>query len=309
MEKIKCDVLVVGAGVSGCISALNLTKQKINTIVLEKEKEVGLHTKNKIDITEDCRIMPIINELNIPIIQRINTSKWFSRNYSFDLESKIYDLYFKRGTSKDSFEKQMSKKIIENKGVFYTDVKKIKFTYKKNIVDTVNVKYKNKNIVIKPKLIIGADGRNSFVLNSLSLKKDNQSFEMMGYGYYSQNKKVFSPNTYVFFDRAYCPGGYFFIGIMEENCVSCIVLDKSMIKKQPKEYYENFVKKNKVVKNILKNTKKINDFSGCGMISSLKKRTFGNIMLVGDAGKVMESVFGYGVNVKNDTPSRGRDSA
>ncbi|MCK5177491.1 MAG: FAD-dependent oxidoreductase, partial [Candidatus Aenigmarchaeota archaeon] len=170
--KMECDVLVIGAGVSGCVSALNLTKQRINTIVLEKEKEVGLHTKNKIDITEDSGIMPIINELNIPIMQRINKTKWFSRNYSFNLKSKTYDLYFKRGSSSDCFEKQMSKKIIKNKGIFYTDVKKIKFVYKKNIVEIVKVYYKNKSIIIRPKIIIGADGKNSVVLNSTALKKE-----------------------------------------------------------------------------------------------------------------------------------------
>jgi len=38
----RCDVLVIGAGVVGCAIARELSKYKIQTVLVEKEPDVGL---------------------------------------------------------------------------------------------------------------------------------------------------------------------------------------------------------------------------------------------------------------------------
>ncbi|MEM0493600.1 MAG: FAD-dependent oxidoreductase, partial [Candidatus Thermoplasmatota archaeon] len=42
MDKIKCDVLVVGAGPAGCAAARSAAKNGAKTIFIDKKKEVGV---------------------------------------------------------------------------------------------------------------------------------------------------------------------------------------------------------------------------------------------------------------------------
>jgi len=44
MENIKADVAIIGAGITGCAIARELSKYKIRTVVLEKEADVGWGT-------------------------------------------------------------------------------------------------------------------------------------------------------------------------------------------------------------------------------------------------------------------------
>ena len=100
---IKCDVLVVGAGASGSIAALSLAKKGFDVVIAEKCSKVGLHTKDKIDITEETGLKEISKELKLPVKERTNKTKWFSLNHSFLLESKIYDLYLLKINHDSSF--------------------------------------------------------------------------------------------------------------------------------------------------------------------------------------------------------------
>jgi len=44
MSNIKADVAVIGAGITGCAIARELSKYKIKVVVLEKEADVGWGT-------------------------------------------------------------------------------------------------------------------------------------------------------------------------------------------------------------------------------------------------------------------------
>jgi flavin-dependent dehydrogenase len=98
-----CDVLIVGAGVSGSVVALKAAREGLKTIVVEKKKQPG-EANAKLDITRDAGIAEIVSELSLDIGDRSNVSRWFSPNDSFTLKSRIGDYFVKRGNAPDCFE-------------------------------------------------------------------------------------------------------------------------------------------------------------------------------------------------------------
>jgi digeranylgeranylglycerophospholipid reductase len=102
--------------------------------------------------------------------------------------------------------------------------------------------------------------------------------------------------THIFFDALKLPGGYFYLVKLSDGLgVACIVLEKSRTNNPPRHYFERFIKGNNFLKESFRNFKPIKNFEGFGLIDSVKKRGIGNVMLAGDAGRVMDPLFGYGM--------------
>jgi len=294
---MKCDVLVVGAGASGSVAALSLSKKGFDVVVVEKCKKVGDHTQNKIDITEDVGLKKIIKELKLPIKDKTNKTRWFSPNYSFSLKSKIYDLYFKRGASEDCFEVEVINSAQDNGAKLFLNSNPKNINFKNNYVDSVIIKNNGKNYVIKPKIIIAADGFNSSMLNLLDLRMYEQRVvTFAGYGISGQNFDLPPSVTHIFFDRKNAPGGYFYIA---KSCdgegVACVVVDQSMNNRDIREHYLRIIKGNEHIKEILKNSIVKTTFQGKSHAGLLKKHLQRNVIFVGDAARTLDPILGYGV--------------
>ncbi|MEA3255840.1 MAG: NAD(P)/FAD-dependent oxidoreductase [Candidatus Altiarchaeota archaeon] len=292
---MECDILVVGAGASGSVAALALSQKNLDIVVIEKQSEIGRHTCNRIDITESVGLIKILNEFNLPIKGRTNKIKWFSPNYSVLLKSDIYDLYFKRGPSSDSFDVCTMSSALDNGVNLLLETEPVKFNFRDNIVESVVVKKNNKKQVIKPKIIVGADGFNSSVLGLLKIHEE-KIMSMAGYGILGQDFDMPHSTTHVFFDKEMAPGGYFFIAKCEDGeGVACLVMDVSMTKKEIYEHYNNFVRQNKVVNRILRKSHSELIFKGTSGAGILEKIVSGNVLLIGDAARLIDPLFGYGM--------------
>jgi len=288
---IECNVLVVGAGPAGSVAALSLSKKGFDVVVIEKQPEIGAHTQEKIDITEDIGLSPIIKELKLPVKERTNKTRWFSSNNSFRLESKSYDLYLKRGPSPDSFEVGAMRSSIDNRVNLLLETESKKFNFKNDNIDSVETT----DGTIKPKIIIGADGFESSVLKELQIKEE-RIVTIAGYGIMGENFNLPEAETHIFFDSKNAPGGYFFIAKTKDNeGVACIVIDKSMTSELLKNYYKSFIKENEHLKEILKKSTVNNEFSGMSHAGFLERRTSGNVILVGDAARTLDPLLGYGI--------------
>jgi len=294
---INCDVLVVGAGASGSITALSLTKKGFNVVVTEKCSKVGLHTKEKIDITEETGLKEILKELKLPVKERTNKTKWFSPNYSFLLESKIHDLYFKRGSSPDCFEASVMNSALNIGADLILNARPIKINSKNEVINSVIIKENNQRKTIKPKVVIVADGFNSSMTELIGFNTiEKRITTISGYGVLGYEFNMPPSITYIFFDSKNVPGGYFFIGKAHDGeCVACVVADQSMISGNLERYYNNIVNENKHIKKILNNSKVKTVFQGMSHAGLLNKRTIGNVILVGDAARTLDPLFGYGM--------------
>ena len=272
-------------------------KYGLDTVILEEEKRVGHDIDTKLDLTESIGIEQIIKELDLPIHANSNKSKWFSPNYFLDYKSDFFDLYIKRGSDEDSFERKNISKILDNGGQLLTKTHLNKFKWgKNNFVKTVTIKRDNDTIEIKPEFIIGADGKNSRVLELSGLSKYEHIFgEFHSIGIYGTDFNLPKEITHVFFDKKIAPGGYVFIAKTKKNeCVLGIGFDPSVTNKSPEELLK-IVKSHKFISNILKGAIIKNHFRGYGKYGFLQRHSYGNIMLVGDAGRFGDPFLCYGL--------------
>jgi len=293
---MKCDVLVVGAGAAGCVAALKALEQGLDVVIIEKESSIADSIDTKLDLTESIGIEHIIEELDLPIHDRSNKSKWFSPNFQFDYHSQFYDLYVKRGAESDSFEQQMKHRIIDQGGNILSNVSLKEFKWEGEIVKSVVAKRDNEAVEIQPSFVIGADGVESKVLELSGLRKyDFILGEFHGSGVFGTDFNLPTDVTHVFFDCSFAPGGYVFAARSEiKQCILGVGVDPYVTNKSAKEHFENAIKDKRIC-SILQGANITKKLYGYGKYGILRKHAVGNILMVGDGGRFPDPLFCYGV--------------
>jgi len=294
---VRCDVLIIGAGISGLVAAQKASKEGLETILIEKQPFVGFPYR-KIDITEDVGIKDIVDELKLRILDRSKKSKWISPNNSFILNSKIVDLFIKRGGDRDSFERTALNRALSFGCELIMNAGSINLKYGCNGVSEVSFRKNGKRIAIKPSVIIGADGSRSNVLASSPLKKRKKHVYLEGFGITAENLDMPSGLTHIFFDEYVLPGGYFFLSKSSKGLgVASVAMNYS----EPKgigvdTYFWDFVTYNKYVRDIFRKSSNKKYFVGGCESFELDRRSYKNVLLVGNAAGLLDPLFGYGVN-------------
>ncbi len=293
----KCDILIIGAGVSGSTSSLMLSKMGYKVITIDKEKNICDFTDEKIDITESelpdkSTIDPILKELKIKPFKKFNISTWRSRNEKFILDSDVYDYYFKRGKSNESLDYQLIKNAINNGCEIFNDSKVDKFIFKNDSINQVVIKSKNNVISINPRIVIGADGSFS-ECRRLSKINEIKSYYLEGIGIRFKNNDY--DKTEVMFDREFAPGGYIYSGAKGDEGIIGLMIDKQLNNKTLEEILKLNIDQNNFF-NKFKNFEEFNYFKGIEKYGILERVTKGNLLLVGGAGFFINPLMGYGVN-------------
>lgn len=293
----KANVAIIGCGIAGEICALKLLKEGFTVNIIDKSTVIGEQNETKIDITEDAGLENIFNELNIKNLTKSNKSRWFSPNNSFSFESKISDIFVKRGSEKDSLDTILSGKIKSFNCDICTNAKFEDFNIRNGTINSMKIREKNQIKEIKAKFFVGADGSPSLTTKKLQLDNSIKTgHEIIGYGLMSYDLKIPKKETHIFFDSEMVPGGYFFIGKMDNGLgVASIVSTKHHVQKPLKEYFNIFVKNNKIISDILSDFESLNYFYGSCNTGILENHTYSNFCAVGDAAYVMSPIFGYGV--------------
>lgn len=287
---IKCDVLVVGAGPAGGVASLILAKQGLDVILLEKNLEIGKQTNTKIDVTPQDGIDDIIKKLNLKHNGLAKKSIWHSPNgEKFIMESEIGEYYFKRGSEPDSFEKQTVESALQF-GCNLRKNAKIKDIKVKNDIFYTNLEDGDE---IKSKFLIGSDGNNSIVKKKFI--SDAKGKELIAYGISSYDFDTDYGTSRIFFDADMMPGGYVYLVKDNKGLSSAgIVLDPLKISNTPKKIFEHFKGKNKEFGKRVKGDI-LSEFGGRGCVGGLERIGIGNLLFVGDAGRLASPLFGYGM--------------
>jgi len=289
---LECDVLVVGAGPAGASAAYFCAMDGLNTILLEKNKNIGSHTPLKIDSSPNVEIGKIIKKYNLPVKNHVKLSKWYAPSgNSYILKSKSGEFYFKRGKEEDSYENIVSKRAVENGAKVIVGVDNIKILEKEKI-EKVKIRSICGDFTIKPKIIIAADGKNSFFHKFVNKKVVKI---LIGYGI-SGYDFVSSDCSNIYLNSKLLPGGYFYVVTCPDGLSSaCAVVDQSKIQTNVENHFQNFIKSTKELSYLRDNKKIISDFKGSGYIIKLNNHIYKNVIFVGDAGGFMEPLFGYGM--------------
>lgn len=296
VKNLKCDVLVIGAGPAGAVCASKLAKEGLEVICIDKGPSSGSVHSEKIDITESKGIEEIIKELKLDYLTKSNKSIWFSPNDKFTFVSKVHDLFFLRGKSKDSLDYSLFLSM-KSSGVdvwFNSKIDDLDFL-DKNCKSVRIIKDKSK-VVISPKIIVVATGIDSFFHKKLKISELNTT-KIVGFGALISNLRMEKETTNIFFDQIYAPGGYFFIGKVSNDIgIAMIVANKKKLDKSIQKYFYEFIEKNPEVYSIILGSKTLSFNAGERKISKVSKRVVGNIAFVGDSAGTLSSVFAYGVN-------------
>ncbi|MEM7820402.1 MAG: NAD(P)/FAD-dependent oxidoreductase [Candidatus Aenigmatarchaeota archaeon] len=297
MKVLNADVLVVGSGASGSSTSFLLSKMGFNVITVDRISKIGGFTNSKIDITESelpdgSKLEPVLKELQIKPLKRCNISVWHSRNERFTLKSHVYDFYFKRGESTDSIDYQVMKKAINRGCNVLFDTHVLKFQFKNGNVETVLLKHKNRKILIKPRIVVGADGSFS-ICRKLAGIKELKSSVLEGFG--AMFGRIDLKETHAIFDREFAPGGYVFMGNAKQEGVIGVIIDNQLTKKPAKHFFDINMKQNPLLK-IFQSIKPLNFFGGNGKYGIVERLVQGNVILVGGAGLLVDPFIGYGLN-------------
>jgi flavin-dependent dehydrogenase len=202
----------------------------------------------------------------------------------------------KRGSEKDSID-SVAGKLVEKKGVqvlFESEVKDLNFVH--GSVHSVSVHHKNKLLEFSPKFVIVADGSYGKTASLAGLDSFvGKETEIAGFGFAGTDFDVSPSVAHIFFNHRFLPGGYFYLAQSKSGLgFAMAVFNKKRASMPLADHFDGFVKTNPIVENILKGSKRFNFAAGACKTAQLKRRIRGNVCLVGDAGRVMDPLFGYG---------------
>jgi len=273
----KYDVVVIGAGISGCLTALGLQKAGFKVLLLEKNKEVGCPFK-KIDVTEEIGLDNIMRKYKIKPLLKTNVSFWHAGKECFKYKSRIADLYFLRGRVENSLERQLFRQAIDAGS---------------EIIFSANVQIKGKEIKVGknrvlPKVIVGADGTDSMVTNYCFPDEKRKIIE--GYGESYKSLDIPIGETHIFFDQTHLPGGYVYL--CRSPSLATVVLGG---RKGADSVRLKLLRKVNPELNQMIGERTGTKIKGKGVLSNLNNRVYKNIILVGDAARVSDPLFLYGV--------------
>ena len=216
MKTINADVIICGGGLSGIICSLALSKLGMSIRIIEK-------SKHDLQIIKDTRstayLFPSIN-----FLVKIGIWKYLSKNINplkilsiinskdgYPLNQIVNDTQFNaKEISKEHFGCNISN--IETKQALMKLIKRdklINFINNEifnieNFEEHININLKNK-CRIKTKLLIGADGRNSFIRDYYNIKTQVTDLKQKAVTFVIQHKKSHNNISY----EIYNTGGPF----------------------------------------------------------------------------------------------------
>lgn len=287
---VKCDVLVIGAGPAGLIASDILSKKGYKLILIEKKENLD-DLITKYDITEGHRISNILQELNIKEHKKSNISEWLSPSNKFILDSSIEDLYFKRGSTKDSLEKQIYSKLQNNQVQCMLNSSINSISKTDNTIESISITSNDNEYTISSENIIICDGADSEMRKKLEIPEEIFA-HFYGTGIIIETEKDnYIPHAKIYFDKEYAPGGYVYSGSVGNETFYCIVYDKGAI-----DTLDSSEKLNQFIKENHKETIKSQSYFTGNGISGIIENKYHNVYFLGGAALLNDPFLGYGLN-------------
>lgn len=276
---IQCDVLVVGAGPAGCSAARTTAESGLKTIIIEKNKEIGV----------PVRCAEGIANYLIPYLPfKIPKDKltWKINGMLFGLD----DFFIERtgaqwgGYSIDRkiFDKWLSSLAIKKGAELLTNCELERLEVNNGQVLFIEARLKGKVIKIIPRIVIAADGSESTVLKELGLYKPKKGDIAEVYSWEMSNLNLYRPHLEQIFTGDFTPGGYAYI-FPKSRKVANIGIGGIYPRKKLETCFEEFLEM-KNIKQQVRGAKWNLEKSKTAVFGDLTdKWIFGNIFLVGDA--------------------------
>jgi electron transfer flavoprotein-quinone oxidoreductase len=294
------DAVVVGAGAAGSVAALKLARSGLVTLLVEQARGVGKGSPGKIDITQDTGIKGIMRELRLQHAWKSNKSLWFSRNECFRLESRIGDLFVRRGDIRDSFEADVAGKAEDAGCEIALSCASSLSPERAGGTHSLRVRANGKAETLKADYIVCADGSNSRIAaQCFPGPNGGKGILFVGFGVLTAGGLGLpDPRaTHIFLDSELAPGGYFYMAENERGGgVAAIVVDAELTPNDALWHFKQFMKRNPIARKRMHSLRRCRSFSGECVAGKMPSWHKGNVLFTGDAGLMLDPLLGYGLN-------------
>jgi digeranylgeranylglycerophospholipid reductase len=279
-KRMKCDVLVVGAGPAGSSAARAAAEAGAKTIFIDKKKEIGVPVQCGEGVGKF--LFPYL-PFKVPreqLIWELDGVCFWADDITIERTGGIWSSY---AINRKKFDKWLSNNSVDAGARLFTNAELVGLEVKEGYeVRKAMIKTAKGEIVIEPKVVIAADGVDSTVLKLLGFEIDKKakcgevlSFEM-------ENLKIDKPHRFQVFLGEFAPGAYAYI-LPKSKTTANVGIGTVFAEKNIEKYYEEFMEIPYVKKQV-KEGINVEEKSGWAPIFPVTdKWVFGNVMLAGDA--------------------------
>jgi digeranylgeranylglycerophospholipid reductase len=279
MKEINCDILVVGGGVSGSSAARSAAMNGAKTIIIEKNSDT---VKPACAEAISDYLLPLL-PFQLPKTQlkwNIAGLKFYADELSITRKGNFW-----KGSSieRSTINPWITRQAVRAGAKLSTKTELITLKFNEDLsVTRAIVKKNEKEIKIKPKVVIAADGAKSTVAKSMNLIEEKKcsfayitSFEM-------SHIKIKNPHLEQIFFDDFAQKGFAYIFPKSAHRAN-VGVGSVLFKDDTKKFFDRFINFNSVEKQ-LKGGKIIMDRSGFAPVDySLKTNVFENVIFTGDA--------------------------
>lgn len=292
------DVVVVGGGPVGCMTAHLVAKSGFKTLVVEEHKEIGkpVHCAGKICVKA-------FEEFNLPensVVNKVRGAYLYSpSNYYFRVSKHTVESYI---VDREVFDKKIAQ-LAENAGAeiltstrcFKVEKDREKFSLKFRCEKNGQLN----TTTAKCKVVVDAEGWRPMLLKNLGIKRKRLKFLA---GFQADMEDVeFNRQDHVevYFGRKFFPGFFgWLIPLSSYEARVGLCVNIEAVKKPPSTYFKLMLKNHSVLCKRIKQKKIKRVFGGIIPIHGpLNMEIFNNFFVVGDAAGHVKSTTGGGVYV------------
>lgn len=293
------DVIIVGAGPAGSLSAHLLSSSGFEVLVFEKQKRV----KRKICGEYLCPLgVDLVRELKLDsLIQDFSDVKGMN---IFSPKGRMLETKFPK-TSKNNWGKSLNREVFDNSLIETAKASGANYIFESIVVSVIwNASYwsvevldkEGRHSVYKSRLLIAADGASSIICKKLNITTDKRIENKVAIHCWLKNKVEFQEKgqMHLFEDGSYI--GLDPTGDSEINL--SLVCDKNLLKtfKTTHELLRHYISKSECLK---KQIPSFDDSVKVYVVTTLnhetKKVLYPNLALIGDAAGFIDPLTGEGI--------------
>lgn len=240
MLKSEYDVIVVGAGPGGSVTAMHLAKHGLKVALLEKRQEIGSPKRCAEGLPMTATEIMDLGVPSYVIRQPINGAIVYSpdgKDITVDMgnlaghvvERKELDKFLAYEASKAGAYVQAKTEVID-------------LIKENNFVTGVKARYQNQDYIIKAKVVIAADGIESTIARMAGLDTTNKLIDVeSGFQFEMSNVKIKDPmKLQLFFGKEIAGRGYIWI-FPKGDGVANVGIGTAMVQESAQQLLEKWI--------------------------------------------------------------------
>ncbi len=290
MKDVDYDVIVVGAGPAGSISAKTCAEKGLDVLLIEKRQEIGVPVRCAEGVGKEIEMLVKIDKRFISaeiekakIITPNNATIELSADKAgnevgYVLERKIFDRYLAKLASKAGAEVRVKTSAIGLE--------------RENGCVKLKIRSIGEVEEVKARIVIGADGIESKVAKWAGIDTTLKLDEIESCVQYLMTNIEFEENTtYFWIGKKFAPGGYIWLFPKGEDAANVgIGIMPKMSEKSAKILLDKFVRENFPDGNITEIV-----IGGVPVKGAIETAVADNVMLAGDSARHADPLTGGGI--------------